>query len=49
MVEAGGIPERLEELTPILDMRLHVGYLRVENIPQCSSPQEDVADYSHAF
>lgn len=49
MVEAGRIPKRLEELIPILDMSLHVGYLRVENVTQCSLSQEDVADYSHAF
>lgn len=49
MVEAGRIPKRLEELIPILDMSLHIGYLRVENVTQCSLPQEDMADYSHAL
>lgn len=49
MVEAGRIPKRLEELIPILDMGLHIGYLGVENVTQCSLPQEDMADYSHAF
>ena len=49
MVEAGRVPERLEELIPILDVRLHVGYFRVENVAERSSPQKDVADYSHAF
>ena len=49
MVEGGRIAQCFEESGPILEMRLHVADLRVEDVRQGAAPQEDLTHYAHTL
>ena len=49
MVKGGRIAQRFKEPVAILEVGLHVGDLRVEDVRQGTPPQEDLTDHSHAF
>lgn len=49
MIEGSWVAQGLEESCPVLEMGLHVGHLRVEDVRQGALPQEDLTHHPHTL